>query len=94
LSNLNRNICGTIPRQGTINKSFSLTREAFDLLEQSGVPNQSKFISDLIQDALHDRSYMRRKLISEMSKIQEVLETDCGVSVEFMVKDEQKKGVV
>lgn len=58
--------------EGTVNKSFSISKIAFDMLQEN-IENQSAFINDLIIDALQEKDFFKRKLLKQVTGIQEDL---------------------
>lgn len=73
-------------KEGTVNRSFSISKIAHDLLDQNEIGNQSGFVNDLIIDALHEKDFFKRKLLSAMNANAEELRKRYGVTVNLEVK--------
>ena len=71
--------------EGVINKSVTLSRVAYDLLSSNEIDNQSAFINDLIIDALQEKDYFKKKLLSQINADRQRLEKSFGVTSEFKV---------
>lgn len=55
--------------EGTVNKTFSISKVAFDLLNDN-IDNQSPFVNDLIIDALQEKDFFKRRLIKQANLLQ------------------------
>jgi hypothetical protein len=56
--------------EGIVNKTFSLSKDALDLLNEN-IENQSAFINDLIIEALQDKAWYKRRLAKQITQMQE-----------------------
>jgi len=73
--------------EGTVNKSFSISKIAFDMLQEN-IENQSAFINDLIIDALQEKDFFKRKLLKQVTGIQEDLKKyNVLMEVQMKVKE-------
>ena len=71
--------------EGSINRTFSLSKAAFDLLNEN-IDNASPFINDLILEALQEKDFFKKRLMGQMSKIREELRQKYGVDTEVEIK--------
>jgi len=74
--------------EGIVNKSISLSKAAYDLLQQ--MDNHSAFINDLIIDALQERDFFKKRLIRQMNAIQKELVEKYGVQLDLEAKEVSK----
>lgn len=72
--------------EGVINKSVTLSRVAVDLLELNEIDNSSAFINDLLIDALQEKDFFKKKLISQITNARETLKQKYGIETNFEVE--------
>lgn len=73
-------------REGTVNRSFSISKVAHDLLDSNEIGNQSGFVNDLIIDALQEKDFFKRKLVASLNANAEELRKRYGVNVNLEVR--------
>lgn len=73
-------------REGTVNRSFSISKVAHDLLDLNDIGNQSGFVNDLIIDALNEKDFFKKKLLAQMSNSAEELRKKYNLDVTIEVK--------
>lgn len=56
-------------REGSVNKTFSISKAAYDLLQEN-IENASPFVNDLIVEALQEKEYYKRRLMKQITTIQ------------------------
>jgi hypothetical protein len=70
--------------EGTVNKTFSISKPAFDLLNNN-IENQSAFVNDLILDALQEKDFFKKRLMAQITNAQKELKEKYQVDVELKV---------
>lgn len=73
-------------REGTVNRSFSISKIAHDLLDQNDIGNQSGFVNDLVIDALQEKDFFKRKLVAQINANAEELRKRYGMDISLEVK--------
>lgn len=73
-------------REGTVNKTFSISKVAFDLIDQNEISNASGFVNDLIIEALQEKDFFKRRLVAQLNTTAEDLRKKYGLNVELQVK--------
>lgn len=72
-------------REGTVNRSFSISKIAHDLLDQNDIGNQSGFVNDLIIDALNEKDFFKRKMMAQVNANVEELRNKYGMKINLEV---------
>lgn len=73
-----------------VNKTIGVTYENIELLNEGEVKNLSKFINELIQDALTDRTVMKRQFGKKLYNLQ--LEAkQLGFTLAYSLNEDNKK---
>jgi len=73
--------------EGVVNKSITISTIANELLYENQIQNISKFINALVLDALQDREFFKKKLISKITKARNELEKEFNTKTNFEVEN-------
>jgi len=76
---------------GIVNKSFTITKVALDMLEENEIDNVSAFVNDLIIDALQEKDFFKKKLISQITNCRDELDKKYGFKTLLQVMNDDKK---
>lgn len=68
-----------------INKTVSLDQDNWELVVEAEIPNFSKFINELVNDALVDTNVQKRILLSRVTQLQKDAR-NLGIELEINLK--------
>lgn len=74
-------------REGTVNRTFSISKTAFDLIDQNEISNASGFVNDLIIEALQEKDFFKRRMVAQLNNTAEDLRKKYGLNVELKVNN-------
>lgn len=77
--------------EGVVNKSVTISVVAWDLVTENEVEPFSRFINDLIIEALQDGNFWKKRELAVINKAKENLEKR-GVKIRIVRDDEDTEG--
>lgn len=72
-----------------INKTVSISTDNMELIADAEIVNLSKFINELLEDALTDKTHAKRLLVKKLNKMQ-LDALSLGFILSYDVKENKK----